>query len=200
MKKQDEVKIEKLVDLVRRAYPKLDYHNSLHGFSVWAAARELSRKSSLSYGDRLALEAGALLHDKYHDNLVAARGLGENEDKTARFATKYMYLVGFDLVTRQKTAKVIRATKMPQKPKDHLEELMCDADLYSLGSNQYMTWQDRLRREWGKEENLDWWKLQYNFLTNHRYHSEEARELWGEQKKRNIEKVMDKLKEYEKVA
>jgi predicted metal-dependent HD superfamily phosphohydrolase len=141
----------------------------------------------------IVLETAALLHDFY----VVLGQDGKNEIKSGRFARKYLYKLGFSDIICEGVARLILATTMPQRPKDNLEGLMCDADLSSLGSSDYLVWQDRLRREWSKSEDKAWYELQLRFLSGHKYHTPSAVRLLGEQKEKNLRAMEAKLGSYE---
>ncbi|MEJ7674916.1 MAG: hypothetical protein WKF59_20010 [Chitinophagaceae bacterium] len=64
-------------------------------------------------------------------------------------------------------------TKLPQEPYNHLEEILCDADLFYLGSDKYFEGASNLYSEFKAarkiEEHADWNKVQIDFLKKHRY-------------------------------
>mgnify|MGYP007067824091 FL=1 len=65
------------------------------------------------------------------------------------------------------------ATRIPQLPKNKLEEILADADLEYLGSDNFITKADELFREMqsvNAQLTLDKWnELQISFLGNHHY-------------------------------
>ncbi|MBC2839545.1 HD domain-containing protein [Robiginitalea sp. SC105] len=73
---------------------------------------------------------------------------------------------------------MIRATKVPQEPKNIYEEIMADADLDYLGRSDYDTLSTGLYKEFmhfGVVKNeCDWLDVQIRFLDNHRYHTDWA--------------------------
>lgn len=75
--------------------------------------------------------------------------------------------------------RLILATKIPQSPKNHLEKVICDADLDYLGRDDFKEISDKLYKElkvtspdFSKEE---WNKKQIAFLQSHTYHTAFAR-------------------------
>ncbi|MBS1734547.1 MAG: YitT family protein [Bacteroidetes bacterium] len=89
------------------------------------------------------------------------------------------------------------ATKIPQTPVDKLGELLCDADLYYLGTNQYQEYADKLRQELKKtglvKTETDWELLQVEFLSNHRYFTQTAVKELEPQKQKVLEKLKSKI-------
>ena len=96
-----------------------------------------------------------------------------------------------DKIERVKSA--IKATKMPQRPKNKLEEILCDADLSHLGSQDFFEVSASLRREWhalGEEELSDeeWIKQNLDFLRQHEYFTAYGKETFSERKAKNLKK------------
>ncbi|NJN43809.1 MAG: hypothetical protein HC806_03090 [Anaerolineae bacterium] len=85
---------------------------------------------------------------------------------------------------------MIIATRLPQSPRNLLEEILADADLDTLGRDDFFTRSDALREEWanyGRESPLaQWLEGQLAFIKNHNYHTPAARMLRNETKKKNI--------------
>lgn len=70
---------------------------------------------------------------------------------------------------------MIRATKVPQEPKNFYEKIIADADLDYLGRPDYDSLSDQLYREFRYYAIVDsqkkWLDLQIKFLENHRFHT-----------------------------
>ena len=77
-------------------------------------------------------------------------------------------------------------TQIPHKPKNNLEEIICDADLDYLGGTGYYPTVASLFAElkyYGKMTLADnWVQVQIDFLTEHRYFTQ------TNQKERSLEK------------
>jgi hypothetical protein len=88
---------------------------------------------------------------------------------------------------------MIMATIYPQKPKNHLEEIVCDADLDYLGRDDFFTIGNTLLREMNTNGSVqtedDWNKLQETFLGSHHYFTETANRLRGKKKNEHLEKI-----------
>lgn len=95
----------------------------------------------------------------------------------------------------------ILATKMPQHPVGLLEQIVCDADLFHLGGDDFKKRNKLMRKEAeafsGKEIDKDDWRLKtISLFEGHRYHTEYCQELLELKKELNLQELRDKsLKE-----
>ncbi len=94
---------------------------------------------------------------------------------------------------------MIMATKLPQSAADHLSGLLCDADLFYLGTDEYQFFADKLYREFKKLEVIktqtEWQLRQAEFLSFHRYYSKTAISEREEGKQGNLDKVRNVIDE-----
>ncbi len=90
---------------------------------------------------------------------------------------------------------MIRATKVPQVPKNLYEEIVADADLDYLGRTDYDVLSEGLYREFQYYKVVNnqeqWLDLQILFLQNHKFHTPFAQE---HRKPLKLQKLME-LKE-----
>ena len=80
---------------------------------------------------------------------------------------------------------------MPQRPDDLASEIICDADLDYLGRTDYFIISHKLRLEWimfdGYSEDLTkWYQAQIDFLENHQYFTDAAKNLREKGKQHNL--------------
>lgn len=92
---------------------------------------------------------------------------------------------------------LIRATKVPQKPRNLYEEILADADLDYLGRDDYDQLSEGLRKEFlhfGVIQNdQDWLEVQIKFLERHKFHTSWAKMHRSDAKQRIIQKLRDAL-------
>ncbi|NJL32952.1 MAG: hypothetical protein HC893_02735 [Chloroflexaceae bacterium] len=85
---------------------------------------------------------------------------------------------------------IILATRLPQTPHTLLEQIIADADLDSLGREDFMERGENLRAEmaaFGTEvDDEEWLHEQIYFLEQHIYFTRAARHLRSAGKQRNI--------------
>lgn len=166
--------------------PLLFYHNVLHTKDVINAAKYLAEKEKSGEDETLLLLTASLFHD-------AGFIKGNDNHEALSCETAKEILPGFDYNKEQieNICRLIMVTKLPQKPIDHLEEIICDADLFYLGSDRYFEIAEQLRRELketGKtKSNTDWNKIQIDFLKNHRYFTLTAVKEREKKKKENLQ-------------
>jgi predicted metal-dependent HD superfamily phosphohydrolase len=96
-------------------------------------------------------------------------------------------------------AGMIMATKIPQSPKNHFEEIICDADLDYLGREDYDKNSDSLLQEIRINReitNKEWLEIQESFLLKHHYHTGSSKKLRNKNKNIILKKIQDKIKSY----
>jgi hypothetical protein len=92
----------------------------------------------------------------------------------------------------------ILATKLPRNPKGIIQEILCDADTYHLGTKEFKSTNKHLKKEYEKrhvpEANNGWSQNALNFLETHQYYTDYCKKLLDEGKKKNISRLKKKLK------
>jgi len=145
------------------------FHNIRHTKSVVNAAKKILKQYKLSNGDKFALLAAAWFHDTgFCDGIIE-----RHETKSKTIAKKFLR----NKVSNETVLKVlgcIQATRMPQKPTTFTEKIICDADLYHLGTDKYKKLSLLLKKE--REEyynkkisDSEWIQKDIEFLISHQY-------------------------------
>jgi uncharacterized membrane-anchored protein YitT (DUF2179 family)/HD superfamily phosphodiesterase len=170
----------------------LTYHSADHTKSVIKAASHLAKLEDISGDDLVLLQTAALFHDsgflQHHQN---------HEDLSCQAARKY--LLDFDYTPEQieVICQMIGATKLPQTPLDHLAQVLCDADLYYLGSKKYQEVAEKLFSELKKfgqiKTKAEWELRQVEFLSEHTYFTKTAISEREAQKQINLQQLKAKL-------
>lgn len=90
---------------------------------------------------------------------------------------------------------MILSTQIPQKPKNIYEQIICDADLDYLGTDQFYTIGETLFQEFKAMGQIksreDWNKLQINFLKGHSYHTPYAKKYREPVKQKHLQDLID---------
>ena len=98
---------------------------------------------------------------------------------------------------------LIHATQIPHKPINKLQEIICDADLDYLGTDQFDKIADKLRVELRNMKKIDsdrkWDEIQLKFLKEHRFFTKTAIKTRTKKKQENIKKVIERLEKGEYV-
>ena len=176
---------------------ELLYHNQQHTERVVKAAIKIGQHYNLNEADMFIITAAAWFHDLGYC-MGAATG---HEDKGAEMAAGYLKELGVDDATIQAIRGCILATRMPQHPITLLEKIVCDADLYHLGTDEFAEGNKLVRKEYEAVHDIriskeDWRVKAIGFLTTHQYHTDYARQLLETKKQENIAMLQKKVDEY----
>lgn len=173
--------------------PNLYYHGIHHTRDdVLPAVARLAALANLGEEEYLLLKTAALYHDLGFIELYEM-----NEPIAIRIAGQTLPSFGYSPRENQRIQQIIAATQMPQSPDGLLENLMCDADLDSLGREDYFLVSSNLRKEQEARgiiyPDLEWFENQLTFLTNHQYFSLQGHALRDAGKQKNIAVVRQRL-------
>ncbi len=172
--------------------PELMYHSFHHTMEVYQAAQRYAEEEKIIGEDLHLLLTAVLFHDSgFIINRV------NHEERSCDVARSI--LPQFDYTEEQidRICNMILATRIPQQPKTHLEEIMCDADLDYLGRNDYTNIADGLYEEMrlgGQiKSEKEWIDVQIRFLEKHHYHTETAQKWRNEGKAKNLYDIKSKV-------
>ena len=183
--------------LDRELAPTLHYHGIFHTRDdVLPAATLLAEEMGVGDDDLLLLETAALLHDIGY--LLCYE---DNEPLAAEFAREVLPEFGYTKKQILVIAEIIMKTTMPQQPESLLEQIMCDADLDSLGRADFWSLSQKLRDELCTHGHLvtpeDWLYRQRDFLLGHRYFTRAARMRGDNGKKNNLRQLETMIRNLE---
>jgi adenylate cyclase len=159
--------------LMNRLPKEYTYHTIHHIRDVVVQAERIAKKEKISKEDIADLKLAAWLHDVgyiWEPNRHEARG--------AEYAITVLNALDFPAQKINRITGMIMATKIPQSPKNILEQIICDADLDYLGREGYeensllLLQELRLKKEITE---TDWLKIQDQFLTKHSYFTKTAK-------------------------
>ena len=182
-----------IMNKLKKELPKhLFYHSVEHIKDVYDSAKAIAKAEKIKKEEKDLLLTAALFHDSGF--IIDQK---EHERLSSEIAEKY--LPDFDYTPEQ--IKVIRgmimATKIPQSPKNHLEEIICDADLDYLGRDDFFVIGDKLFAELSMygiiDSENDWNKLQVTFLEKHHYFTKTAIKNRKAKKEQHLELIKSKI-------
>jgi uncharacterized protein len=179
--------------LERELPAALTYHSLAHTRDdVAPATLRLAAIAGVSGEQRMLLHTAAYYHDI---GFVTQRA--DHEAIGARVAAEMLPEFGYTAPQIELIHGMIMATKLPQSPRTLLEQLMADADLDALGRTDFMTRNQALRDElaaYGAHwDDLRWYSEQLYFLEAHHYWTDAAQQVRGEQKRRNVELMVEMI-------
>lgn len=177
--------------------PDLIYHNLRHTKDVVAAATQIANHYQLSDEDFFVVISAAWFHDTGYFT-----DKKDHESKSVGLATHFLKQHKIDQPVIDKVAGCILATKMPQSPADLLQQIICDADLFHLGTDDFRDKNKLLRKEMEaiKKHDIDkdeWRGYNIEFLQGHEYYTDYCRLLLNDQKQKNLQKLIEKQADFE---
>ena len=172
--------------------PKLHYHSLSHTADVVKSIERIALLEGVTDEGLFLLKSAASYHDagfiEAYDN---------NEPIGARLAEEILPNYGYSQEHINIIKDLIYVTSIPHKPKNHLEEIICDADLDYLGREDFHEIADKLRvelREYNKiNSDRKWDEIQVAFLTNHRYFTQTAINTRNERKTKHLREIKERL-------
>jgi len=192
---QEEVKQHVLAYFNTHHDAKLVYHNLDHTKSVVEATMQIANHYQLNDKDFFIVTTGAWFHDTgyFEDS-------SNHEHKSAELAIEFLKEKQVPADIRDAVMQVILSTKMPQRPTNQLENILCDGDLFHLGSADFGNKRKLMHKEMELLTNVkigknEWRKKDIDFLESQHYHTDYCALLLNDQKAINIEKLKSKLKE-----
>ncbi len=172
----------------------LVYHNLNHTREVVHHCEHMADIYGIEGEDEVALLVAAWFHDTGY---LKGPSKG-HEDESKKIARDFLKGLGADRQLIEKVESCIEATKVPQQPKNLIEEILCDADLYHLGTDGFYERSLLLREEINLHKKDDpvskkeWRQQNVKFLESHHYFTQHAKEFLDPVKKRNLEALEEK--------
>ena len=165
------------------------YHNIGHTLEVVEAAEKIGESCDLTKEEMEAVLVAAWFHDTgyYKGQLnheVASMEIAEEFLRKHNVSEKMIAEVGGCII----------ATKIPQRPVNKMEEVLCDADLFHLATNQFFKKSELLKKEISmaldnEVEEAEWYKNSIKFLKKHHYFTKYGQEKLFPVKKKNLKKL-----------
>jgi predicted metal-dependent HD superfamily phosphohydrolase len=155
----------------------IHFHTLQHTQEVLAGSETMADYYHLEDEDRFALLLAAWFHDTGYSGGQAAG----HENLSIEIANKFLNEHKVHLNIINKVVGCINATRLPQNPNSLIEQIICDADLFHLGTSDFREKNRLLREELNDFGNMelskkDWRKKNIEFLTKHNYFTSYAKE------------------------
>ncbi|GAB2686032.1 hypothetical protein GCM10027037_04650 [Mucilaginibacter koreensis] len=170
---------------------KLLYHNRQHTQDVVESAMQIANHYQLNDEDFFVVMTAAWFHD-----LGYFESCNAHEERSAQFAEGYLASLNLDVKIIQKVKKCILATRMPQRPEGLLQQIICDADLFHLGTNQFFDKTKAIRKEleaMGKDISKHEWRVKtIKLLEQHEYFTDYCRLLLSDTQTENLKELIKK--------
>lgn len=179
--------------LVNKLSKSIKFHTLQHTQEVVAAAEKLADTEQLSEEDHLALLLGAWFHDTGYTGGQAR----DHETVSAQLASEFLTSHGASPELTTKVLGCVNATRMPQNPTNLIEKIICDADLFHIGTDAFKEKSRLLReeiKEFGKEDlsKKIWRQTNIAFLEAHKYFTDFAHRNLQPVKEQHLAELKEK--------
>lgn len=184
-----EVSIYVLGLLTDKLPPTLTFHNLAHTLDVVEGAHEICTETGVPAEELETLEIAAWFHDTGY--LKKYTG---HEEVSIEIAKQFLKTKDISKRRTEEIIGCINATKYPQKPRNFLEKVICDADLYHFSLPDYLEKSNLLKTEWetylGRSFTDNSWKRENcSLLTKHNYFTAYGQGTLQKLKNFNLEKL-----------
>lgn len=166
--------------------PTLVFHNLKHTQTVVKRTKEIAGHYSISENDMLALFAASWFHDTGYLFTEPER----HEEMSCEIMKKFMkeFIDEEQLVSTIEDC--IMATKSPRNPETLLQQIICDADTFHLGTKEFGEMNKKAYKE-AKERNPDVDKPEFNkgtleMMQRHQFYTSYCKDLLEKRKRKNI--------------
>jgi predicted metal-dependent HD superfamily phosphohydrolase len=175
------------------ARPGFVYHNLDHTLSVVMHASEIAAHYQCAEREFFIVCCAAW----FHDTGYYIQDGSDHERRGADKAEAFLKTRDLDADTIGSVRGCILATTIPQAPHSLLEEIVCDADLYHLGTGDFDDLNKRMRKEteWRMNKKIskhEWRQGSIRLFEMHHYHTDYCRGLLEGRKAENFEKLKQK--------
>jgi len=180
---------EYIINKMRNELPEhLVYHSVEHVEDVFNAAHNIGKLENITAHEMDLLLTAAWYHDAGF--VLQANG---HEEESCRIAQEVLPGYQYTANEIEQICGLIRATRIPQTPHTHLEQIMADADLDYLGRSDYFSTSNKLYQELTQTgviySEQDWKQVQIDFMEKHHYFTPTSINLRKEKKAENLQLI-----------
>ena len=188
-----ELAFKKVEQFLLENLPKhYTYHTIEHIRDVVKQAERIAKKEKVEKSVIQDIKLAAWLHDVGYIWEPA-----RHEARGAEYATSILTEMKFPKSKISLITGMIMATKIPQSPKNLLEQIICDADLDYLGRDDYALNSNNLLQEIELTKKLktkEWFQIQEKFLKSHAYFTPTSQKSRNKSKQLTLLNIQEQLK------
>ncbi len=195
--------LESVEEHVRKVFkekfhPDHIYHTIKHTKSVVKAAVKIGESVKLSEEEMEILLVAAWFHD-----IGYSESFDDHEEYSVKTAKEYLSGVNYPEDKIELISSAIMATRLPQAPKNKIEEVLCDADLHHLGSPDFFEIDELFRVEMERRfsktfTDYEWLEKTIDFVTGQKFFTRYTRDKYQAQKDTNLLKLQKKFRKKSK--
>ncbi|MEL7341804.1 MAG: HD domain-containing protein, partial [Bacteroidota bacterium] len=180
--------------LLEEMNPNYQYHSPEHTFQVVDMVEEIGSKSSLKSGEIQVLILAAWLHDLGYMEVYDG-----HEAVSMTMATEFLKQQNLSDDIIEVVVNLIEATRLDQEPRNLLEKVIKDADLYNLSTPDALDNSEKIRWEWKFFTNREfsdegWDEFNYNFFNTHEYYTDYGKEILEPLKQEHVKRLKKRIK------
>jgi len=170
----------------------LHYHCVEHTQHVLEKVIYIAKMENVEENELFLLKIAALYHD-----IGFIIDKKKHEELSCVIATKELKEFGLKLGEIAQICEMMKATEIPQNPTSHLAAILADADLEYLGTDDFIEWSEKLYAEllhYQPDLSEDRWnEIQFDFMSNHHYHTTYCKQNREPKKLKNLKLVKGKI-------
>lgn len=175
------------------------FHNLDHTRDVVKACELMADHYRIEDEERLVLLTAAW----FHDTGYSSGSPKDHELVSQKIAAEFLTGKADDQFIAS-VNRCIDTTRVPQTPHNQIEMIMCDADLFHLGTDSFEERNKLLRKEINKLKDTriskkDWQKINLKFLQEHQYFTSYGKEKLEPIKQKYIQELNRKSFQDEEV-
>jgi len=169
------------------------YHNLAHTNFVVERTKEITANYSLDESEHFIVSASAWFHD-------TGQLTGDpqfHEERSVSIMKRFIEGREVFHSVIDKIESCICATKLFQKPKSLLEEILCDADTYNLGTKDFTKTDELLKNEllYRGVDTSNWVEKTLQLLRKHKYFTPYCQSVLNAGKQENIRLMKSNLQD-----
>lgn len=172
----------------------LPFHNFTHTQEVIDNVFLIADAIGIPPKEADVIAIAACFHDTGYSEIYNG-----HEEVSKRLATEYLEKGDFSEVEIERICACIEATKMPQNPHDMYAEVLCDADLFHLGTSNFLYRNLLLRKEWELFCNIamtdeEWQLFNIKFLEGQQFKTAYGKDVLEKGKQENLNKLKELIR------
>ena len=176
---------------------KLHYHNLRHTLTVVSAAKKIGMNCKLDEEELQTLQIAAWFHDVGYLECIK-----NHEEISKQYARGFLTRNGIGKTLIDQVERCIDATRLPQNPRDRMSEVLCDADLFHVAQEDFMSdtqifWDEMAAMNGEEMDEKKYLRITLDFLKNHQFQTPCCQKNLEPGKQANLKKLQ---KAFEKFA
>ncbi|HEY8689286.1 MAG TPA: Pycsar system effector family protein [Chitinophagaceae bacterium] len=171
----------------------LTFHNLKHTQNVVDRTKEIAGHYHVNEKEMLILYTTAW----FHDTGYLFTDPEKHEAMGVEVMKKFMLDHTNDTELINEIDQCIMATRSPRDPKNLLQQIICDADTYNLGTKEFKDTNKRVLKELrlknGKTDRLEFMKGTVKMLQEHQFYTTYCKDILSVTKELNMKKLKNKI-------